>query len=163
MFVRKNREASWCYSIENADRINTRVCKVLVMRLFQVTKRRINFVQSRLNESTIDMSDMRGKTGNPKKINGNTYDLALEHLALLPHSPSHYTESTRLYFDDSTLTVKAIFESFQEFYLSTTGNPLKMKYNTYNQWFRENSQYSLQKPRSDVCDFCTKCKKKVKY
>lgn len=33
-----------------------------------------------------------------------------------------------------------------------------MKYNTYYRYFRENSIYSFRQPRTDVCDYCTKCK-----
>lgn len=33
-----------------------------------------------------------------------------------------------------------------------------MSYNTYHKYFRENSMYSFRQPRTDVCDFCTKCK-----
>lgn len=159
--VDKNRENSWIYSIKTAE-INTQVCKTFVMRLFQVTSRRLNFVKTRLNQPSINMSDYRGKAENPKKIPSYIFDLVLEHLALLPHSESHYTDSKRLYFEDSSLTIKDIFISFQEFFLSKNGTPLKMQYNTYHRWFRENSPYSLQKPRTDVCDFCAKCKIKLK-
>lgn len=32
-----------------------------------------------------------------------------------------------------------------------------MKYATYHRYFRKNSNFSFRKPRSDICDFCSKC------
>lgn len=112
--------------------------------------------------NTIDVSDMRGKHLNrPHKLANNVYDFALKHLHEIPHKKSHYTNSSRLYFENSDLSIKNIFLSFQTYYFEETKQNLKMKYCTYHKWYRENSPFSIKQPRTDTCDFCNDCEKKL--
>lgn len=106
------------------------------------------------------MCDKRGKHSNrPRKIPEKVYDMIKEHWSKIPNKKSHYGRvSQRKYFENPDLNVKKLYKSFQQYYFEHTKTPLKMKYNTYHRYFRENSSYSFRQPRTDVCDFCTKCK-----
>lgn len=82
-----------------------------------------------------------------------------EHWALFPSKKSHYGRpSERRYFENPDLSVLKLYRAFQQYYFERNNTVLKMKYNTYHRYFRENSIYSFRPPRTDVCDYCTKCK-----
>lgn len=106
------------------------------------------------------VEEKRGKHNNrPNKISQNVYDLIQEHWATFPSKSSHYGPvSNKKYFENSDLNVEKLYRSFKEFYFDQTKTTLNMSYNTYHRYFRQNSIYLFRQPRTDVCDFCTKCK-----
>ncbi|KAJ4440559.1 hypothetical protein ANN_08704 [Periplaneta americana] len=56
--------------------------------------------------------------------------------------------------DYPNLNVVTLFKSFQQYYFEQKGKTLSMKYQTYHQFFRQNSCYNFRKPRFDICDYC---------
>ena len=89
--------------------------------------------------------------------------MAEDHWASFPHKQSHYgrKKNERKFFDNPDLKVKILYSLFKEYYKQKTGTDLSMKYNTYHKFFRKNSDYSFRSPKTDVCDFCTKCSVKL--
>lgn len=82
-----------------------------------------------------------------------------EHWATFPNRKSHYShqKSERKFFDNPELNVTILYNLFKEYYAEKTGKALTMKYSTYHQFFRKNSEYLFRSPKSDICDFCTQC------
>lgn len=78
-----------------------------------------------------------------------------EHLKTIPYDESHYCKDKTnvLYFDNSMLNVKTLFEMSKEFYKEKTKSNLKMSYQTYHQ-YQSKFSYTVRKPKTDVCDFC---------
>lgn len=159
-------ESLWEYNLKIPE-INERVlvCRKLVMNLFQITQRRLRTIQDKLKQGSIDFKEKRGTHDNrPNKINDSVWKLIEDHWSSLPNTPSHYCskKSKRLYFDNTDLTITSLFEMFQKFYKDKTNTNLKMKRNTYAQYFRKKSIYAIRKPRTDTCDLCEKLKIKIK-
>lgn len=48
------------------------------------------------------------------------------------------------------------------YYEQETGEPLIVEYNWYFKVFREKCNFTFRQPKTDVCDFRTKCTKKLK-
>lgn len=162
----KHVESLWEYNLKIPE-IDKRVlvCRKLVMNLFQITQRRIRTIQGKLKQGSIDFKEKRGTHNNrPNKIDDTVWKLIEDHWASLPNTPSHYCskKSNRLYFDNTDLTITSLFELFQTFYKDKTNINLKMKRNTYAQYFRKKSIYAIRKPRTDTCDLCEKLKMKIK-
>lgn len=86
----------------------------------------------------------------------------MEHLKSIPHKPSHYAmnKSNRLYIDNPNITIKNLHTSFCEYFESKTGEKLKMAYKTYFKFYRSTS-FTVSPVKTDVCDFCTECEKKL--
>ena len=113
---------TWEYSI-NVPPLNTRclVCREFLLKLLQITPRRIRTVQAKVKRGSLDFKEKRGTHDNrPTKIPDSLWTLVQDHWASIPHSPSHYAvkKSKRLYFYNSELTVSKLFSMFKEYYLS---------------------------------------------
>lgn len=113
--ISKPRE--WEYSI-NVPELNTKqlVCRQFLLSLFQVTARRFRTIQNKLKQGSLDFSEKRGKQANrPHKIDDTVWSYVKEHWSTLPSTPSHYSakKSTPLYFDNSELTIKKLFDMFK--------------------------------------------------
>lgn len=106
------------------------------------------------------VNDKRGKHANrPNKISQDVYNMIKEHWAKFPSKKSHYGRaSERKYFENPDLSVIKLYKAFKLYYFEQTKTVLKMTYNTYHRYFRENSIYSFGQPITAVCDYCTKCK-----
>lgn len=156
----KIRTCNWTYEFKLHD-FKIPVCKMFLVSLFQLGVKRFRTIQKKISSGHSPLlKDMRGRHNQrPTKISPQIWELVKEHWASIPHKQSHYSreKTTRLYFDDSSLNVTELFNLFKEFYYNRTNSTLSMKYHTYHRYFRENSDYSFRKPRSDTCDYCTKC------
>lgn len=156
----KDRVASWKYQV-NINGFRYDCCRSFFEKLIQVSPKRVRIIQNKIIKGEQIVKDMRGKHAvRPNKIQANVWALVDKHWSEIPHHLSHYAhnKSKRLYFENPDLTVKKLFESFQSYFLMNTNTALTMKYKTYHKYFRTNSPYSIRKPRTDVCDFCTQCK-----
>lgn len=86
-----------------------------------------------------------------------------DHWATLPSKKSHYTyNKTQKNYFDHPLNVKVLYGLFKDYYKDKAEQDLEMKYNTYYKFFRSCNEYSFRSPKTDVCDFCTKCEVKLK-
>lgn len=108
------------------------------------------------------LDDKRGKHDNHNKIAPDVYALAMDYLKSIPHKPSHYTyvKSNRLYFENPALSIKIIYNLFQDYYKEKSGIKLKMQYKTYFKFFRQ-TNFDFKKPKTDTCDFCRECEVKL--
>lgn len=148
------RDHQWDYSIP-IENIKIVVCQKLILSLLQISEKRIRIIQKRLIKGDNYFVENRGHHDNrPHKLKSNVQELFLQHLATIPHSQSHYTESRRKYFDNTELTHKILFEMFQKYYHDVAGEDLQMKYKTYHRMFRLHSEYSFSRPKTDVCNTC---------
>lgn len=113
-----------------------------------------------LQVSTKRVGVRQGKINDGEQVIKDIWKLVQEPWAQISYDLSHYghNKCKRLYFDHPDLTIPKLFESFKEYYLMKMNEPLVMKYKTYHKFWRNCSPYSIWKPRTDVCDFCTKCK-----
>lgn len=155
---KKKRDNQWKYYF-TVQGLKISICRNFLLSLMKISEKRVRIIQ-KFKLSGEPVRDMRGKHDNrPNKISQNVYNMIKEHWAKFPSKKSHYGRtSERRYFDNPDLSVLKLFRAFQQYYFEQTKNVLKMKYNTYHRYFRENSIYSFRPPRTDVCDFCTKCK-----
>lgn len=60
-----------------------------------------------------------------------------------------------------THTIKKLHLLFLEYCKEKTGTQPKLSYKTYHKFFRENSEFSTQQLKTDVCDYCTECNVKL--
>ncbi|KAJ8674420.1 hypothetical protein QAD02_005682 [Eretmocerus hayati] len=158
----QNRNCSREYHITHDD-LNVTVCRKF-FQVLNISEKRLRTVQSKIKAGNLDMSELRGShKSRPRKINDNIHELAHKHLRKIPHRNSHYTKSNRKSFEDSSLTVRIIYERFKAFYLEKKRNRLRMTYSTYCEWFGEQSPYSITRPRTDTCDNCDKWRKLVNF
>lgn len=155
---KKKRDNQWKYFF-TVQGFKIRTCRKLLLSLLKISEKRLRIVQKN-KLSGEPVRDMRGKHENrPHKISHDVYNMIKEHWALLPSKKSHYGRaSERRYFENPDLSVLKLYRAFQQHYFEQKNTVLKMKYNTYHRYFREHSIYSFRLPRTDVCDFCTKCK-----
>lgn len=109
-------------------------------------------------------TENRGIQPNPKRISNDIWKMIKDHWASIPHKKSHYNynKTNRKYFDHPDLNVKILYNLFKEYYKEKTGHDVSLKYNTYHKFFRNSSEYLFRSPKTDVCDFCTKCEVKLK-
>lgn len=159
---KKPRNHTWAYSL-NIGGLQVSVCKGFLLKLFQVTIKRIRVIQEKTlnNES---FTERRGlHTNRPHKLKPSVLDLMKIHLESIPHSQSHYSgnKTSLKYFDNPELNIKSLYIMFQDFYKSKTNENLKMGYNHYFKMFKSKFDYGVVKPKSDVCDYCTECKQKL--
>lgn len=155
---KQKRDNQWKYYF-TIESIKMPVCKKLLLSLLKISEKRLRIVQ-KYKLSGEPIKDKRGKHANrPNKISQEVYDMIKEHWAKFPSKKSHYGRaSERRCFENPDLSVIKLYKAFHLFYFEQTQTVLKMTYNTYHRYFRENSIYSFKQPRTDVCDYCTKCK-----
>lgn len=153
-----NRSLVWKY-IFKEEGITVQVCRNFILKLYQISQKllRVGLIQGKI-EAGDTFEEKRGKHVNnaPKSV----WELAFDHLRSIPNKPSHYTKSSRIYFDDPSLTVVVLYNSFCEFYKEKTGNSTTMKYKTYTKFYKS-TNYTVRKPKTDVCDYCTCCEQKL--
>jgi len=153
------RPFNWVYKIKHLD-IKNLICENFFSKVFNISFKRIRVIQSKLRTDTQSpvIIDKRGKYKiRPNKIDFNIWLMVGQHW--LPHKTTHYcpNSSFRNYFDNPELNVRILFDLFCNHFKKETSNNFKMKYATYHRHFRENTNFSFRKPRSDICDFCAKC------
>lgn len=107
--------------------------------------------------------ETRGTQSNPRRIPEEIWKMVKDHWASIPHKKSHYcyNKTQKKYFEYSDLNVKILHNLFQDYYKEKTGCNTTLKYNTYHTFFRNCSEYTFRSPKTDVCDFCTKCNVKL--
>ncbi|XP_043464094.1 uncharacterized protein LOC122507356 [Leptopilina heterotoma] len=156
------RENQWKYFL-TVQSLKIPVCRKLLLSILQISEKRLRTVQ-RFKLTGEEIKDGRGKHDNrPNKISEDVYAMIQEHWATFPSENSHYGRANnRKYFENPDLNVQKLYISFKEYYFNQKKSTLEMSYNTYHRYFRENSIYSFRQPRTDVCDFCTECKIKLK-
>lgn len=137
--------------------VSTNVCKVFIANLFQVDDSRIKTVQEKISKGS-SLADGRGKHGNQKvKLTDDIKTLIHSHCESLPHHQAHYSlEKTQLnYFNDSSITLKGLYESFLDYYTAITGNKsVPISDTVYFTYFNENINFTFGTPRTDVCNLC---------
>ena len=57
-------------------------------------------------------------------------------------------------FDNPDLSLQSLFELFEEYYQSVSGEILPVKFSTFEEYFNLNLEYSFRKPRTDICNVC---------
>ena len=163
MNPKKQREHTWLYNVFVGG-AKIQVCRKFILNLFQISIKRLRVIQQKmlLNES---FEEKRGTHSNrPRNITDDVTELMGEHLASIPHDESHYckAKSNLLYFDNTLLNIKGLYELFKEYYREKSSSTLKMNYKTYYEYFKTKFSYAIRKPKTDVCDFCEESKNKLK-
>lgn len=141
---KKPRENTWSFSIHHGP-LKVDVCRQFLLSLFKISVKKVRVIQSKIiaNES---FEEKRGSPVNrPRNISENVISLMGEHLKTIPHDESHYCKdkTNLLYFDNSMLNVKTLFEMFKEFYKEKTKSNLKMSYQTYHQYYQSSHILSV--------------------
>src|SRR5277367_4557541 len=130
----KKRNHSWQYKLSYGNSTH-QICRNFLLKLLQISEKSLRTVQQNVLSGNTNFVDGRGKHNNrPRKIKPNVWKMILDHLSQSPHNKSHYCaeKSSRMYFEDSSLTVKLRYNSFRGFFEEKTGTPLQMKYSTYH-------------------------------
>lgn len=158
----KTRELNWRYRVRIPE--ETVVCKKFFMGLYQVSKKRLEYLQDKLKRNK-PITENRGKHCNrPRNIPESRWKLAREHLQTIPSRKSHYAykKTNRRYFENAGLNCVKLYKLFCKFYKKKTKEKTKpMSLVSYRRFFRTQG-YSFHRPRTDVCDFCTIMNHKVK-
>ncbi|XP_026677517.1 uncharacterized protein LOC113466379 [Diaphorina citri] len=156
---------SWKYYWTRQDE-KLQVCMTFLLSVLQIGRKRIRTIQGKFSKGQSIMHDQRGKhTNRPRTISDEVWQLVQVHWASIPHTESHYSsaKSSKKYFVNPELNVKKVYKLFQKYYESVNGRQLSnLKYRTYCRYFQNKSDYAFRQPRTDVCDFCTECKIKLK-
>lgn len=113
--------------------------------VYQISQKWLRVIQGKI-EAGDTFGEKRGKHVK-KALPKSVWELAFDHLRSIPNKPSHYTKSSRIYFDDPSLTVGGLYNSFCEFYKEKTGNSTTMKYKTYPKFYRS-TNYTVRKPKT---------------
>jgi len=126
------RPNRWTYEV-SIDGSRIPVCQTFLLKVFQLSQKRIRVIQKRLTKNECTFEERRGKHNNrPHKLPDDTMELFHAHLREIPPegrpSPSDKKFSKNLHF-----TKKKLFELFRDYYCEKTGKVLPMKYNTYVQ------------------------------
>lgn len=151
--AKKNRTHGWKYSLP-LERGNYPVCKFLVLKLLKITDKKMRVVYAKILSDS-SFSDLRGKHENhPHKFNSVFLQDIDNHLASIPSRPSHYTNSTKRYFDNPDLDVRKLYTLFLDYYFKLRKKEAKIAYSTYVKIFRQKGVYRFKKPKTDVCDYC---------
>ncbi len=104
----------------------------------------------------------RGKHPKSWKIATDEMEaLMYAHLIEIPHRKSHYKHSQMLYFENSALMVKDLYNLFKEFYFQKKNEPLKMKLKQYYKLFQK-FKFSVKDPKTDEYDMCETIKIKLR-
>lgn len=159
----KKRQNTWHYSL-NVAGMRTETCLNFVMSLFQVTMKRIRTIQQKVLDND-SFTEKRGTHSNrPHKLKADVLPLMAQHLSTIPSDFSHYSrdKSKLRYFSNPDLTIKTLHGLFKGYYREKTGKVLKLAYVTYVKLFYQEFHYAFSTPRSDVCDYCAECEKKLK-
>lgn len=154
----KRRVTSWKYKV-NISGLEYECCRKFFLQIFQISPKRVRVIQDKINNDE-QICDRRGKHSNrPNKIDINIWKMVEDHWATIPNRPSHYSlnKTKKLYFENPDLNIKKLFNLFKEYFFVNTGEDLKMEYRTYHKFFRVSSPYAFRRPRTDVCDYCSKC------
>lgn len=155
---KKSRPNGWSYCININTNAKFVVCRSFLMSLYQISEKRLRIIQKKMvNSNENSFCEQRGRHLNrPHRLKANVTELFMEHLNTIPSRSSHYSPSQRKYFDNPDLTKLKLYNLFKEYYLERTGEQLKLHYKTYVKIFRVRSNYSFNKPRTDVCNDCSK-------
>ncbi|KAJ4429320.1 hypothetical protein ANN_26324 [Periplaneta americana] len=155
-------ENIWTYSLLRSG-VQQVVCRQMILELFIISTKRLRVIQRKILKGET-FEEKRGSHENrPNKLNNNIWDLLQSHLQSISHTKSHYCQhkSNFEYFDNSDLNIKILFELLCDYYKEKIGDKLNMKYKTYFKYFKQNCNFHFRKPKTDVCDFCMSCERKI--
>lgn len=148
------RPNQWKYYllIEN---ITVPVCRQFIVSLYEISVKRIRTIQEKIIRGNSGMVEKRGSHANrPHRLEDDVVPLFYEHLNSIPSKESHYSPSTRRYFENPDLNITKLFELFKEFYHEKTHKLVKMKFNSYFKMFKTRSPVSFSQPKTDICNEC---------
>lgn len=105
---------------------------------------------------------MRGTSDNSCKnrIDSSVWDICNEYLDKLPKTPSHYTLSSKMYFENRDLNMTQLFLEFTKYFEKTTKNKLILDYETFRRYLKNNYNLGFKHPRTDLCDLHFKFEQK---
>ncbi len=154
---KRSRAKTWMYTIVYDNSIEVKVCKTCFMKLFQVSRKRIEVIQKKLVSGS-GFEEKRGKYQNRRRIVTDELKALMNaHLLSIPHRKSHYTKSKMLYFERSDLTIKKLYMLFRVFYRKKKDEALQLTLKKYYQLF-QNLNFAIRQPKTDICDECEKYK-----
>lgn len=133
------------------------VCQLFLCQLLQISKDRFLTVQKKLisNESP---EDKRGTHLHHEVKSTDKIQTSIRHHCLsLSHSEFQYSSEKckLLTFDNPELPLTTLYKLFIEYYADKNENktPPLLKSADY-EFFNYNSNFTFNKPRTDVCNFC---------
>lgn len=131
------------------------VCEKFLLQVIGIKRGRMRIVQEKIKYG-LALSDQRGKSDNHfNKLTDELKKLIHEHCESLPHSKSHYTNSTLNYFKNSNLTFNQLYKKFINFYKLKTGkNDIPFSESVYFKYFNRFENFTLGVPQTDSCDVC---------
>ncbi|KAJ8882873.1 hypothetical protein PR048_014691, partial [Dryococelus australis] len=128
---KKPRDHTWTYHIV-ASGCRIHVCLKFILSLCQVSVKHLRIIKKKLlrNES---LEEKRGTHKNRlRNISDDAINMMGEHLSTLPHYESHYCkDKSNMYFDNTLLTVKNLYDMFKVYYKEKCDKPLQTKYKTF--------------------------------
>lgn len=156
--AKKRRSSTYEYYI-TCDRQSARVCKLAFGSLYQIGRKKIDYLQKRLaNGSAAPPPDMRGHHSNrPHKIPNEVCNYVIDHIKSFPSDESHYSrhKNPNKRYLSPLLSVKKMhslyIERCEEVNKSDT---FKVKLCTYRRIFETKFNLSFGHPRSDTCSVC---------
>lgn len=164
--LKRSKNNIWSYKLK-LNALETVVCQKFLRSLYQISEKRLRIIQQKVLSGQ-SFGEKRGTHNNrPRTIDSSIWDLAKEHLATIPSRESHYSreKSSKRYFENPNLYPKKLYEMFKEFckerHIDETGLKIPA-YKTYHKFFHNETNYGFSIPKTDLCDFCSESKVKLK-
>lgn len=154
----KHKTASYTYSVTK-NGINEKVCKEALSALYQIGRKKVDIIQSRLKSGfSAPPLDRRGKHFNrPHKVDQEVKDFAMTHIKRFPVEESHYSRNRNPHkkYLSPLLNLSKMYELYlAECDQQKLADKFKIKKCTYSKIFVTEFNLSFGNPKSDTCTTC---------
>lgn len=137
----------------------TLVCKRALMALYQISKKKIEVIQTKMKRKSVTSSpDKRGRHDNrPNKIPDAVKEYVKEHISSFPAEHAHYSRTHNI--NRKYLSPLLTLPKMHRLYLDlcegeNKPSSYKIKECSYRSIFVNEFNLSFRQPRSDTCSTC---------
>lgn len=131
------------------------VCLTAFLSILAVSAKRVKRIKQ-LSVAGKSPQDRRGKHPCPKRLPDEVRDTVRQHIESFPTKNSHYAGRPVKYLD-AKLNLKIMFDLFKQRHPN-----VKVSYQFYYHYFKENFKLSFGRPQVDSCCLCEELKLKLK-
>nr|CAH7753491.1 unnamed protein product [Callosobruchus chinensis] len=154
----KHKTASYIYSVTK-NGTNERVCKDAICALYQIGRKKIDIIQSRLKSGfSAPPLDSRGRHSNrPHKIDQEVKDFVKTHINRFPVDESHYSRNRNPHkkYLSPLLNLSKMYQLYlEECNQHNLPEKFKIKKCSYSKIFVTEFNLSFGNPKSDTCAIC---------
>lgn len=154
----KHKSVTFNYFV-NIDQKNICVCKKAFCSIFQVGKKKVEYIQQHNKKGLpAPPQDKRGQHNNrPHKLSPEVLKYITDHISSFPSELSHYSRNNNPFkrYLSPQLNISEMFRLYQEkCRQNNMSETFVVKYSTYAKIFATKFNLSFRQPRSDTCSTC---------